>query len=50
MFVHMMVLETPERKAATPLARRLGVALTIALGVAAGVTVVFERLFLVRLP
>jgi hypothetical protein len=50
MFLHIALLETPERKVERTLARRAIVALIIAAGVSAAVTFLFQNVFLVRLP
>ncbi|MDQ4134662.1 MAG: tripartite tricarboxylate transporter TctB family protein [Pseudomonadota bacterium] len=50
MFLHIVLLDTAERKTEKTLARRAAVALMIAVGVSAAVTYVFQNLFLVRLP
>jgi Tripartite tricarboxylate transporter TctB family len=50
MFLHLVLLEDDDRIAARPLGRRLIVAALIAGGVAAAVTLIFQDLFLIRLP
>jgi len=50
MFLHLVLLEDEDRRAARPLARRIAVAALIAGGTAAAVTLVFQELFLIRLP
>ncbi len=50
MFVHLLLLEDDDRIAARSLGRRAIVAALIAAGVAAAVTLVFQDLFLIRLP
>lgn len=49
-FLHLMFLEDDDRIAARPLGRRLILAAVIAGGVATAVTLVFQDLFLIRLP
>lgn len=49
-FAAIAVLQWPERRAAGTVARGLGVAALCAAGTAAGVTLVFQEIFLVRLP
>lgn len=49
-FVAIAVFQWPERRAQGQITRGLLIALLCALGLAAGVTLVFQELFLVRLP
>jgi hypothetical protein len=49
-FASIALLQLPERRANGTLARGLGVAALCAAGTAAGVTLVFQEVFLVRLP
>ena len=50
MFLHLVLLEDDDRRAARPLARRLAFAALVAGGTAAAVTLIFQELFLIRLP
>lgn len=50
LFLHIFLLQLPERRAAGEVARGALVAAAVALGVATAVTLVFQELFLVRLP
>ena len=49
-FLHIVVLEDPERVAARPLPQRLLIAALIATATAAIVSFVFQQIFLIRLP
>jgi hypothetical protein len=49
-FLHILLLDDPERMAERPLARRVAFAAVIAACTSAVVTVVFQKVFLVRLP
>lgn len=49
-FLHVLLLDDPDRIAEKPLARRALTAAIIAIATAAVVTFVFQRIFLVRLP
>jgi hypothetical protein len=49
-FVHILLLEDSDRIASIPLSRRIATAAIIAIGVAAALTMVFQELFLIRLP
>jgi hypothetical protein len=50
LFLHIFLLELPERRARGEVARGALVAAGVAVGVATAVTLVFQELFLVRLP
>ena len=50
LFLHIFLLELPERRARGEVARGALVAGAVAVGVATTVTLVFQELFLVRLP
>jgi hypothetical protein len=49
-FLHILLLDDPDRVAAQPLGKRAVTAAIIAICTAAVVTVVFQKVFLVRLP
>jgi putative tricarboxylic transport membrane protein len=49
-FLHILLLDDPDRIAERPLGRRILVAAIIAACTAAAVTLVFQKIFLVRLP
>jgi hypothetical protein len=49
-FVFMLVFYVPERRARGQAARGIAMAATVAIVTSAAVTLVFERIFLVRLP
>ena len=49
-FLHILFLDDPDRIAERPLGRRILVAAIIAACTAAAVTLVFQKIFLVRLP
>jgi hypothetical protein len=49
-FLHILLLDDPDRIAEQPLGRRAVVAAVIAVCTAAAVTLVFQKIFLVRLP
>jgi len=49
-FLHIFLLDDPDRVAETPTAKRIMVAAIIAVCMAAVVTLVFQKIFLVRLP
>ncbi|MET0679471.1 MAG: tripartite tricarboxylate transporter TctB family protein [Burkholderiales bacterium] len=50
LFLHIFLLELPERRARGEVARGALVAGAVAVGVATTVTLIFQELFLVRLP
>ena len=50
LFLHVMLLDETERVPARPTSRRLLLAAILAPAVATAVMLVFERIFLVRLP
>lgn len=50
LFLHIAVLQWPERSAAGQRARGLAVAAAIALGAGVGIALLFQQVFLVRLP
>ena len=50
LFLHVMLLDETERVPASPTTRRLLIAGMLAPAVATAVMLVFERIFLVRLP
>src|SRR5262245_19656364 len=50
LFLHIFLLQLPERRAAGQVTRGALVAAAVAVGVATAVTLVFQELFLVRLP
>ncbi len=50
LFLHIFLLELPERRAKGEVRRGVLVAAAVAIGVATAVTLVFQELFLVRLP
>jgi hypothetical protein len=50
LFLHVFLLELPERRAKSQVQRGALVAAAVAIGVAAAVTLVFQHVFLVRLP
>jgi hypothetical protein len=50
LFLHIFLLQLPERRAAGEIARGALVAGAVAVSVATAVTLVFQELFLVRLP
>ena len=49
-FIHILLLDDPDRIAEQPLARRVITAAIVAVCTAAVVTFVFQKIFLVRLP
>ena len=49
-FLHVLLLDDPDRIAKRPLVRRVLFAAAIAIATAAFVTIVFQEVFLVRLP
>ena len=49
-FLHILLLDDPDRVAERPLARRVAFAAAVAVCTSAVVTVVFQKIFLVRLP
>lgn len=49
-FLHVVLLDDADRIAGRPLARRAAVAAAVAVGASAAVTMVFQDLFLIRLP
>ena len=49
-FLHILLLEDADRAAAAPLSRRMALAGIVAVATAAAVTLIFQSLFLIRLP
>jgi hypothetical protein len=49
-FLHMVVFEYPERRARGEVAKGVALAAAVAIATAFGVTMIFQELFLVRLP
>lgn len=49
-FVFLLVFDLPERRASGQIARGLAVAAIVAVATSAAVTLLFERVFLVRMP
>jgi hypothetical protein len=49
-FLHILLLDDPDRVAERPCARRVAVSAAIAVCTSAVVTIVFQKIFLVRLP
>ena len=50
LFLHIFLLQLPERRAASQVARGALVAMAIALGAGVGISLIFQEVFLVRLP
>lgn len=50
LFLHIFLLQLPERRAAGEVGRGAAVAAAIALGAAVGISLIFQEVFLVRLP
>ena len=50
LFAHIFILQLPERRAAGQVARGVVVALAIAITAAGAISLVFQEIFLVRLP
>lgn len=50
LFLHILLLQMPERRAAGQVARGVAVAAAIALGAGIGISMLFQHVFLVRLP
>lgn len=50
LFIHIAVLQWPERRAAGQVGRGLAVAAVIAAGAGVGIAMLFQHVFLVRLP
>jgi hypothetical protein len=50
LFLHIFLLQLPERRAANQVKRGVLVAASIALGAAVGISLIFQEVFLVRLP
>ena len=49
-FLHVFLFEYPERRARNEVAKGVLVALTMAVGASFVITMIFQELFLVRLP
>ena len=50
LFLHILLLQLPERRAAGQVGRGVAVAAAVALGAGIGIALIFQYVFLVRLP
>ncbi len=50
LFLHIFLLQLPERRAAGQVGRGVAVAAAVALGAGIGIAMIFQYAFLVRLP